>query len=82
METKLLTEHEINSLRPYNETQTKLIASLGQIEYQKTLLDNAKAELEASVLELETKSKELAASLTEKYGSGSINLETGEITIG
>ena len=39
------------------------------------------AELKNQVLKLETLNNELGAQLTEKYGSGELNLETGEITV-
>jgi len=81
METKVLTEEEITSLRNLNTQQNNILAGLGSLEYRITMLENNKAALKAQIAELEQASAELGAQLTEKYGNGSLNLETGEITV-
>jgi hypothetical protein len=45
------------------------------------MLENNKAALKSQIAELEQASAELGSQLTEKYGNGSLNLETGEITV-
>jgi DNA repair exonuclease SbcCD ATPase subunit len=81
MEKKVLTEEEITSLRNLNAQQNNILAGLGSLEYRITLLENNKAALKAQIAELEQASAELGAQLTEKYGNGALDLETGEITI-
>jgi len=81
MEKKVLTEEEITSLRNLNEQQNNILAGLGSIEYRITLLENNKAALKAQISELEQANNALGAELTEKYGNGTLNLETGEIII-
>jgi hypothetical protein len=81
MEKKVLTKEEITSLRNLNEQQNNILAGLGSIEYRITLLENNKAALKAQISELEQANNALGAKLTEKYGNGTLNLETGEITI-
>ena len=81
MEKKILTEEEITSLRNLNVQQNNILAGLGSLEYRITLLESNKAALKAQIVELEQASADLGAQLTEKYGSGNLNLETGEITI-
>jgi hypothetical protein len=81
METKVLTEEEITSLRNLNAQQNNILAGLGSLEYRITMLENNKAALKAQIAELEQASAELGAKLTEKYGNGSLNLETGEIIV-
>jgi chaperonin cofactor prefoldin len=81
METKVLTEEEITSLRNLNAQQNNILAGLGSLEYRITMLENNKAALKSQIAELEQASAELGAQLTEKYGNGSLNLETGEITV-
>jgi chaperonin cofactor prefoldin len=81
METKVLTEEEITSLRNLNAQQNNILAGLGSLEYRITMLENNKAALKAQIAEVEQASAELGAQLTEKYGNGSLNLETGEITV-
>jgi len=82
METKVLTQEELTQLKSLREQQNTLLMNLGSIEYRMSLLEQNKSELKNQVLELEKMNNELGAQLTEKYGNGTLNLETGEITIG
>jgi len=81
METKVLTQEELTQLRDLQSQQNDLLMSLGSIEYRITLLNQNKEILKAQVIELENLNNELGSKLTEKYGSGNLNLETGEITV-
>jgi hypothetical protein len=81
METKVLTQEELTQLKSLREQQNTLLMNLGLIEYRMSLLEQNKNELKNQVLELEKMNNELGAQLTEKYGSGNLNLETGEITV-
>ncbi len=82
METKVLTQEELTQLKSLREQQNNLLIDLGTIEYRMILLDRTKNELKSQVIELEKINNELGAQLTEKYGNGTLNLETGEITVG
>jgi hypothetical protein len=46
------------------------------------LLKASKAKIEEYILKLEEENQKLSETLTQKYGFGRIDLETGEITIG
>ena len=81
METKVLTQEELTQLRNLQSQQNNLLIDLGSVEYRITLLEQNKETLKAQVLEIEKLNNELGSKLTEKYGSGNLNLETGEITI-
>jgi hypothetical protein len=81
MESKVMTPEELNLLRTLNRNQSDLIYSLGQLEYEAILLNLKKENLKENIKELEKESISLGKLLTEKYGSGDINLETGEITV-
>jgi hypothetical protein len=81
METKVLTQEELTQLRNLKEQQQNLLIDLGSIEYRMSLLEQTKSNLKSQVLELEKLNNQLGAQLTEKYGNGTLNLETGEITI-
>jgi hypothetical protein len=81
MEPKVLTQEELTQLRDLQSQQNDLLMDLGSIEYRISLLEQNKAILKAQVIELEKLNNELGSKLTEKYGSGNLNLETGEITI-
>lgn len=81
MEKKVLDQEEIQSLRNLQEKQNNLIISLGQIEYQITLFENQKRVLKENIQQLEKENADLGKILTEKYGNGNIDLETGEIIL-
>jgi len=81
METKVLTQKELTQLRDLQNQQNDILAGLGSLEYRITLLKNNKAILKSQIAELEKISANLGAQLTEKYGSGNLDLETGKITI-
>jgi hypothetical protein len=81
METKVLTQEELTQLTNLQNQQNDLILNLGSIEYRMSLLEQNKEILKAQILELEKSNSELGQQLTEKYGSGKISLETGEIII-
>jgi hypothetical protein len=81
METKVLTQEELTQLRDLQSKQNDLLMDLGSVEYRISLLEQNKAILKAQVIELENLNNELGSKLTEKYGSGNLNLETGEITV-
>jgi hypothetical protein len=80
METKVLSQEEIQSLKNLQLNQSLLITSLGDLEYQIELLtlrrQNIKNEIKNQIEE-ETK---ISKELNEKYGEGSIDLEKGEFT--
>ena len=81
METKVLTQEELQSLRNLRDQQNDILTGLGSLEYRITLLESNKSTLKSQIAELEKTSADLGTQLTEKYGSGNLDLETGEITI-
>ena len=70
---KKLTEEELQAVRDIKQEYGDLAMSLGELELQKMRL----IDIQRIIAEKENK---LASQLTEKYGPGSINLETGEIS--
>jgi hypothetical protein len=79
METKVLTPEELKALKDLQFKQDQLIVALGNVEYRMTLLEKQKLNLKIQIEDLEKSNLELGAQLTEKYGNGNLNLETGEI---
>ena len=71
--SKKLTEEELQQVKDIKQQYASLALALGEIELQKFQLLNAQSQL----YEKETK---IAKQLTEKYGEGNINIETGEIS--
>ena len=70
---KKLTKDELAAVRKAIGTVNTLTSQVGQIEVQKTQLLNQVVTAQAQV-------QEEQKVLEEKYGSVSVNLETGEIT--
>ena len=81
METKVLTQDELAQLKSLRDQQNDLVINLGSVEYRMLLLEQNKEILKAQIFELEKLNSEIGQQLTEKYGSGNINLETGEIVV-
>ena len=78
--TKQLTAQELQKFQEHRTEANRLAAMLGEIHYQKTLidleLDNLKQAIKANV----DTQQALLKTLGEKYGDGSIDVKTGEIT--
>ena len=86
-ETKQLTTEEISQIKEMQAQYNKFVFDLGSIEAQLQSVYRTEAMLEAEknaaledINKLGEREKELVNSLQEKYGTGSINIETGEIT--
>ena len=78
-EVKKLSEEELKQIKEIKQEYTNLALSLGELELQKANLDKEKTRLLNYQQHLLDKESELAQKLTEKYGNGTINIETGEI---
>lgn len=71
--SKKLTEEELQQIKDIKQQYIDLTLALGEIELQKFQLLNTQSQL----FENETK---IVKQLTEKYGEGTINIQTGEIS--
>jgi hypothetical protein len=79
-EVKTVTPEELEKLKSIrNETDTFIIA-LGQIQYQKTLLDLQQDQIKRQVLESKEKEKTVYDELVVKYGNVSVDIESGTIS--
>jgi len=82
MEKKVLTEEEIKELTSYRDNNINFIYLLGQLEYQKILMNQEKEQLIKKIIEAEKQKEILGQKITEKYGpNAEINLEEGTITV-
>ena len=79
MTKKVLTEEELQTLKNYQQQENSLVFSFGQVEYQIASLESQKDDLIEAKQKFEEERINFAKVLTEKYGDGNINLETGEI---
>ena len=77
--TKLQSEEikKVNDLKnKFNET----VQALGSIELKLLNINLKKEQLKMEAVEIQKEEIDLAKELEEKYGSGTISLETGEFS--
>lgn len=82
-----LSKEEIDNLVQLKQDYSSIIYSLGditaqidEIESKLSILKGEQQDYLSTYKVLVEKDKSLAKSLTDKYGTGKINLETGEIS--
>ena len=80
MSKKKLSKEELQTFKDFQTQENNLVVSFGQVEYQIASLETQKDNLIESKQVFEKKRTEFAKVLSEKYGDGNINLETGEVT--
>jgi hypothetical protein len=71
-EVKKLTEAELSAVKAIKAEYNELVVAFGEVEVQKLRLIEVQKDLA-------NREGDLAKQLQDKYGQGSINIETGEI---
>ena len=71
----------MQKLKNFQQQENSLVFNFGQVEYQIASLELQKDNLIEAKQKFETERIEFAKVLTEKYGDGNINLESGEIVL-
>lgn len=87
MENKQFTAEELEQIKKLQEKYNVLGIQLVQLKlakanaetYMKSLIEQEEL-LESQILETNTEEKQLAQELDNKYGAGSLDLETGQFT--
>ena len=82
-----LTQEELQSIKDLQSKYNQTLFEIGVVEAQRLALYDQVEKLESNkkallgdLASIEQKENELVKSLQEKYGTGSINPENGEIT--
>jgi hypothetical protein len=82
-----LTQEELQSIKDLQSKYNQTLFEIGVAEAQRLALYDQVEKLESNkkallgdLASIEQKENELVKSLQEKYGTGSINPETGEVT--
>jgi catalase (peroxidase I) len=75
-----ITENELQRISAIKKDALELASFLGELEYQKTLLDFQTQEVKTNVKALRDQERKLFDELKGSYGNININLETGEYT--
>jgi hypothetical protein len=79
-EKVMLASDELKQFQDLREEIIQTVSILGDLEYRKTLLDFEIDNLKSVIKQNATKERTLLTEFGNKYGNGSINVETGEIT--
>jgi hypothetical protein len=80
METKVLTQEELQQIKDIQQERLTLVEQFGILEYSMQDLEQQKLQLKSAASGLKQKEIELGKTLQEKYGDGTINVEKGEFT--
>ena len=75
-----LTAEELQQFQTVRNSIFETISILGELNYRKTLLEVELEALKVTIKDNTTKERALLNEFGKKYGDGSINTETGEIT--
>ena len=75
-----LTEDEIKDLGDIRNNFSNITLMIGEVEINFKSLEMRKEELMAGLRKLDEKQGDIKKKLEDKYGKGSISLDTGEFT--
>tara|TARA_R100000697_G_scaffold2491_1_gene5659 strand:- start:3619 stop:3870 length:252 start_codon:yes stop_codon:yes gene_type:complete len=78
MQNIKLSKKEVERLENLQNSLAVTIDRLGQVGAAEIELEERKKELKSEFKKLRSSQQKLASELQEKYGEGTINLETGE----
>lgn len=81
METKVLEQEEIQSIKDLQTRREQLMSDFGFIEMRIQELELQKENLINFLVDVRTAEVKLSNDLQAKYGEGTIDLAKGEITI-
>jgi hypothetical protein len=79
MEQKL-TQEELQQITLIKSDALEVAALLGELEYQKMSIELDMEEQRKRIKEIRVKEKQVFEEIRSKYGTVSINTETGEIS--
>ncbi len=75
-----ITEQEIEKVKGLRIKFDQLVNTIGQVEVQLYNLQEQKKELQMSLLNIQQEELTIAKELEEKYGKGTVSLDTGEFS--
>ena len=74
------TEEELTTLKSIQTKSQNATVKCGQLYLTRIKLEEQEAILKDQLKKLEQEETQIAQQLTDKYGKGSIDIETGEFT--
>ena len=78
MENTKLTQEELTQIKELQEQNQSLAAEFGNLEMAKIQIEKHRSDLMTYFEQLKSQEQELGKALSEKYGTGTIDLEKGE----
>ena len=78
METKVLTQEEIQSLKNFRSLRITTLEQLGTFELTTIELEQQKQKTKENFLKLLKEEEEFSSKLQQKYGNGTIDIDKGE----
>lgn len=78
MANQKLTQEELQTIAELQQKNSAVVSELGQIELTRMAVETRRANAEAYLADLRKQEDEFGKTLSEKYGAGSIDLESGE----
>tara|TARA_R110000803_G_C11986669_1_gene321395 strand:+ start:2751 stop:3032 length:282 start_codon:yes stop_codon:yes gene_type:complete len=78
MENQKLTEQELQTIKELQQKNNAVVAELGQIELTRMSVEARRANAESYLTDLRKEEEDFGKELSDKYGTGSIDLESGE----
>ena len=74
------TEEELKQVQDIQQSYANVQNQFGQLKMAQIRLDEQEVELEESLKSIQDEEKKFLEGITEKYGQGSLNPETGVFT--
>jgi ABC-type phosphate transport system ATPase subunit len=73
-----ITETELKRIDMVRQDALEVASSLGELTYQKKVIEIQEDEIKAQIIEIKKREAELFEELKTKYGNVTINIETGD----
>tara|TARA_B110000977_G_scaffold130007_1_gene165839 strand:+ start:515 stop:808 length:294 start_codon:yes stop_codon:yes gene_type:complete len=71
------SQEELNEIRDLRTELNQITFQLGQIKINKIRIENSEILIKKELFNLEEKESKIAKKLSDRYGKGSIDVETG-----
>ena len=79
-EKNKFTEEELKQVQIIQQSYQNIQIQFGQLKMNQIRLDEQEVELEDSLKNIQSEEKKFLDGITEKYGEGTLNQETGVFT--
>ena len=79
-EVKKFSPEEMESLRSIQTRMDQIISQLGRVHLSQIKLDEQERLVKDEISKIEKEEQDLAKTLSDKYGRGSVDIETGTFT--